>query len=127
MIIRRVIPTLSIPTLSVPTLSIPTSSIPIWSTSHFVNSHLVNVDKAGIDKVGIDEVGRYLSEEYSVPRGVKQGSVLLYTSTVSVSYGSPLLKQPHCSMLGGGGGGGEFSMWITLELWRPVKPACRHS
>ena len=53
--------------------------------------------------MGIDEVGRYLSEEYSIPRGVKQGSILLYTSTVSISYGSPLLKQPHCSMLGGGG------------------------
>ena len=28
---------------------------------------------------------------------------MLYTSTVSVSCGSPLLKQLHCSMLGGGG------------------------
>ena len=66
-------------------------------------------------------VHAWLSEKYSVQRGAKQGSVLLYTSTVSVSYGSPLLKQLHCSMLGG------FSMWITLELWRPARPACRHS
>ena len=68
-----------------------------------------------------------LSEEYSIQRGVRQGSVLSLALFLFIM--DPLLRQLQSTQLGLTINEfyilGDFFMQMTLELWRPVKPPCR--